>query len=196
MTGVLDTEAASGRAARLEDALAVLAREAGGASARRAPPLHLWNPPDCGLSGIEIRRDGSWWHEGARMTRESLVRLFATILRKEADGATYLVTPVEKMRVRVEDAAFLAVRVDVIEPGADQAVAFTTNMGDVVVAGPDNPIRVEEHEGEPRPYVMVRHGLEARILRAPFYELVDSAAESDGALHIVSQGARFRLGAM
>ena len=90
------------------------------------------------------------------MTRESLVRLFASILRKDADGETYLVTPVEKIRVRVEDAPFLAVRVDRDGREREQNIVFTTNVGDVVVAGPERPIRVSYSGDEPRPYVLVR----------------------------------------
>ncbi len=160
------------------DFIASLQREAGDAG-RGPPPVDRWNPPDCGNSFIEILRDGTWRHEGVRMTRESLVRLFASILRKDEDGITWLVTPVEKVRVTVEDAPFLAVRADREGAGKDQIIAFTTNMGDVAALGPDHPLRVELNDGEPRPYVLVRGRLEARVLRAPFYELVDWAQEED-----------------
>ena len=152
---------------------------AGGEQAAR--PVEKWNPTHCGDAGLEILRDGSWRHEGTRITRESLVRLFSTILRKDADGETYLVTPGEKIRVRVEDAPFLAVRVDRhVGPSGearDQNLVFTTNVGDVAVAGPERPIRVsfDPATGEPRPYVLVRGRLEARILRAPFFELAEWA---------------------
>jgi hypothetical protein len=186
-----------GTAGNLHETLAELAREAGGDPARRLPPVDRWNPPDCGISGIEIRRDGSWWHEGVRMTRESLVRLFATILRRDEDGSTWLVTPVERMRVDVADAPFLAIRADRIGTGADQAIVFTTNMGETVAAGPDAPIRVaiDPLTREPRPYVRVRGRLEARILRPPFYEMVDWAEERDGVLGVMSLGTFFPLGA-
>lgn len=178
--------------------IAALQREASSGAPRGNPPVDRWNPPYCGDSFIEILADGTWKHEGTRMTRESLVRLFASILRKDADGATYLVTPVEKVSVKVEDAPFLAVRADREGEGRDQVIAFTTNVGDVAAAGPDNPIRVEMREGTPRPYVLVRGRLEARILRAPFYELVDWAEESDTPegprLGVWSQGAFFPLG--
>ena len=179
--------------ANIDAGLAALAKEAGAAGAR--PPVHLWNPPDCGESSIEIRADGSWWHEGARIGRPALVRLFASILRREADGEVYIVTPVEKMRVRVHDAPFVAIRADRIGEGRDQAIAFTTNVGDVVPAGPENPIRVTESGGAPRPYVMVREGLEARILRAPFYEMAGWAEPHQTRLRIFSGGAAFDLGA-
>ncbi|MGE0828086.1 MAG: DUF1285 domain-containing protein [Hyphomonadaceae bacterium] len=177
--------------ASLNDLLAKLQTEAGGKS--RLPPVHLWNPAYCGEAGFEILRDGSWKHEGVRITREPMVRLFASILRKDEDGLTYLVTPGEKIRVDVEDAPFVAIRADRSEDGA---IVFTTNVGDVVAAGPDNPIRVEiGADGAPRPYVLVRGRLEARILRAPFYEMVEWAQEKDGVLSIESQGVRFQLGA-
>ncbi len=128
------------------------------------------------------------------MTRESLVRLFASILRKDADGETYLVTPAEKIRVRVEDAPFLAVRADRDGQGRAQTIVFTTNVGDVVVAGPNNPIRVHYTAEEPRPYVLVRGRLEARILRAPFYEMIEWSEQQDGASGVWSNGAWFELG--
>ncbi len=182
----------------VSDFIAALQREASSGAARGAPPVDRWDPPFCGDSFIEILADGTWRHEGVRMTRESLVRLFASILRKDADGVTYLVTPVEKVSVKVADAPFLAVRADREGEGREQVIAFTTNVGDVAVAGPDNPIRVEQRDGEPRPYVQVRGRLEARILRAPFYELVAWAREEDTPegprLGVWSQGAFFPLG--
>lgn len=175
--------------ASFNDFIAGLQRQAGGA--RKLPPVHLWNPAYCGEAGFEILRDGTWKHEGVRITREAMVRLFASILRKDEDGFTYLVTPGEKIRVDVEDAPFLAIRAD----RAGDAIAFTTNVGDVVTAGPDNPIRVETGAGgEPRPYVLVRGRLEARILRAPFYEMVGWAEAKEGVLSVTSQGACFELG--
>jgi hypothetical protein len=143
------------------------------APGRGLPPVHLWNPAHSGEIDIVIRPDGSWVHEGARISREALVRLFSTVLRKDPDGY-WLVTPVEKMRITVEDAPFLAIRVDRDEDGL---LRFLTNVGDEVVAGPDNAIRVEVDEatGEPRPYIHVRRGLEALIARPVFYELVDMA---------------------
>lgn len=178
--------------------IATLQREASDGAPRGIPPVERWNPPFCGDSFIEILADGTWRHEGVRMTRESLVRLFASILRKDEDGGTYLVTPVEKVSVKVADAPFVAVRADRSGEGRDQAIAFTTNVGDVAAAGADNPIRVEMHDGTPRPYVLVRGRLEARILRAPFYELVDWAEETltpEGPrLGVWSQGVFFPLG--
>ena len=159
---------------------------------RRLPPVHLWNPPNCGDIDIVIRRDGSWMHEGAPIQREALVRLFSTVLRKDPDGYC-LVTPVEKLRIVVEDAPFVAVRVDRI----GEALRFTTNVGDQVEAGAEHPLRVETHpsSGEPAPYVHVRADLEARLSRPVFYELVAIAEPRDDTLAVFSNGVWFTLGA-
>ena len=170
------------------EGVAAAAKQAPG---RGLPPVHLWNPPNCGEIDIVIRRDGLWFHEGTPIGREALVRLFSTVLRKDDDGI-YLVTPVEKLKITVEDAPFIAVRVD----RDGEALRFTTNVGDEVEAGPDNPIRVEmcEATGEPRPYLHVRRGLEALIARPVFYELVEMAQERDGAMQVSSNGAWFTVG--
>lgn len=173
------------------DAIAQAARQAPG---RGLPPVHLWNPAHSGEIDIVIKSDGRWVHEGAVISREALVRLFSTVLRKDPDGY-WLVTPVEKMRVTVEDAPFVAVRVD----REGDALTFTTNVGDVVEAGPENPLRVETAaDGEPRPYVHVRRGLEALVTRPVFYELVEMAQERETpqgpVLEVASNGARFPLG--
>jgi hypothetical protein len=169
--------------------VAAAAERAGGG--RGLPPVHLWNPSHCGEIDIRIRRDGQWFHEGSPIGREALVRLFSTVLRKDPDGF-HLVTPVEKLRITVEDAPFLAVRVDRI----GEALRFTTNVGDTVEAGPDHPLRVETDPGtaEPAPYVHVRAALEARLSRPVFYELVAMAEARDGVLGVTSHGAWFPLG--
>jgi uncharacterized protein len=122
-----------------------------------------------------------------------LVKLFASILRKDEDGQTYLVTPVEKIVVKVEDAPFVAIRADRHGQGRDQTIVFTTNVGDVVTAGPDYPLRVDRRGDEPRPYVRVRGRLEARVLRAPFYELVEWAEPRDGKPGVWSGGLWWKL---
>lgn len=177
----------------LEQLLASLKREAG--AGKGPPPVEQWNPAYCGEAGFEILKDGTWLHQGTRITREPMKRLFASILRKDADGETYLVTPVEKIRVLVEDAPFLAIRADRAGEGAEQTLIFTTEVGDVVKAGPENPIRVAYDGDEPRPYVLVRGRLEARILRAPFYEMVEWAETREGKLGVWSGGVWFELGA-
>jgi hypothetical protein len=178
----------------LEQLLAALKREAGSRD-KGPPPVDKWNPTHCGDIGMEIMADGAWKHEGTRITREALVELFASILRKDEDGQTYLVTPVEKIVVKVEDAPFVAIRADRVGEGRDQTIVFTTNVGDVVQAGPEHKLRVAMRgEDEPRPYVHVRGRLEARVLRAPFYELVDWAETRDGMLGVWSGGVWFELG--
>ncbi len=164
------------------------------------PPVHLWNPEHCAQMDIEILKDGTWLHDGQRITRPALVKLFSTILRKDKDGEIYLVTPVEKVRVNVACAPFIAIALNVQGKGKDQELYFTTNVEDVVQCGPDRPLRVQTNQksGEPTPFVMVRNGLEALINRAVFYQLVDLAVEHDlgnGAqLGVWSDGAFFALG--
>ncbi len=149
------------------------------AHTRKLPPVEKWNPPFCGDLDMRIAVDGTWFYLGTPIGRPGLVRLFSTILRREEDGGYVLVTPVEKVGIKVDDAPFVAVRVDAIGEGEAQSLQFTTNVGDVTVAGPTNSIRVtfRGEAREPRPYVHVRAGLEARISRAVFYELVNLSAE-------------------
>ncbi|MEH7828245.1 DUF1285 domain-containing protein [Gemmobacter denitrificans] len=145
------------------------------ASKKGPPPVHLWNPPYCGEMDLRIARDGTWFHEGAPIGRAPLVKLFAGILKLE-EGRFYLVTPVEKLGITVEDAPFIAVDFTVSGSGRNQDVTFTTNVGDDVPLGPDNPLRM----GDGAPYVMVRRGLEARVDRKSFYRLIDlGEAEGD-----------------
>jgi hypothetical protein len=173
----------------------VIAAAKAQAPGRGLPPVHLWNPAHCGEIDIVIRKDGLWFHEGSPIGREALVRLFSTVLRKDPDGF-HLVTPVEKMKITVEDAPFIATRVD-REGGT---LKFLTNVGDEVEAGPDNEIRIEMDQatGEPRPYLHVRRGLDALIARPVFYELVEMAQERETAdgprLGVESNGAWFPVG--
>lgn len=171
--------------------LASVAEAAAQAPARGLPPVHLWNPAHCGDIDILIRRDGTWMHEGSPIGRPELVRLFSTVLRKDPDGYC-LVTPVEKLTLRVEDLPFRAVAVR--EDDGD--LIFTTDVGDVVRAGPDHPIEVETDPdtGEPSPALHVRADLWARIARPVFYELVDRAVVEDDRLVVQSGGAAFPLG--
>ncbi len=174
--------------------LASLQRDA--AAGRALPPVERWNPPHCGDIDIRIARDGTWYHQGTPFRRRELVRLFSTILRKDPDGF-HLVTPAEKLRIRVDDAPFVAVLLAAEGEGKAQRLIFTTNVGDETVAGRDNPIRVETNEqtGEPAPYVHVRRGLEARISRSVFYQLADLAVpRDDGIMGVWSEGVFFPLG--
>ncbi|WP_417465067.1 DUF1285 domain-containing protein [Kordiimonas sp.] len=144
---------------------------------QRFPPVEKWNPEFCGDIDMRIARDGTWFYMGTPIGRERMVKLFSTVLRKDDDGKTYLVTPVEKIGITVEDAHFIATNIEVVEEGGQQLLKFTTNVGDEVIAGEKHPIRVEvdDESKEPRPYILVRGRLEALISRNVFYELVDRA---------------------
>jgi len=144
--------------------------------AGKLPPVHLWNPSHCGDSLMRIARDGTWFHEGSPIGRKELVRLFSTILRREADGSHVLVTPAEKLDILVEDAPFIAVEVTTEGEGEGRRLMFRTNVDDLVEAGPENVLRIEtDADGSPRPYLHVRAGLEALVNRAVFYQLADLA---------------------
>ena len=150
------------------------------ASAGKLPPVHLWDPPYCGDLDIRIARDGTWFYMGTPIGRATLVRLFSTILKRE-DDRYFLVTPVEKVGISVDDAPFVAVDFTATGEGHQQVLRFQTNVGDLVDAGPEHPIRVvrDAESGEPSPYVMVRSGLEALIDRKSFYRLVDLGAHEE-----------------
>ena len=141
-------------------------------------PVHLWNPAFCGDLDMRIARDGTWFYQGTPIGRAPLVKLFANILKREGDKY-FLVTPVEKVGLRVDDVPFVAVDFDVAGDGAEQAVTFVTNVGDRATAGPDHPLRVvrDAATGEPSPYVLIRAGLEARIDRKSFYRMVELCSD-------------------
>ena len=158
-------------------------------------------PPviDHGDLDMTIARDGTWFYRGTPITRQRLVKLFASVLRREADGSYWLVTPVERGRVAVEDAPFLAVEVNSEGASRDRRLSFRTNLDEIVAAGPDHPLRVETNaNGEPEPYILIRPGLEARLNRPVFYELVDLAdaerGEAGGPFGLWSDGVFFDLG--
>jgi hypothetical protein len=154
------------------DGLTQAARSAGGEQ-RRLPPVHLWNPPFCGDLDMRIARDGTWFYNGTPIGRPALVRLFSTILRKDEDQYV-LVTPVEKVGIKVEDAPFLAVELAQETRESARALKFRTNVDDWVEVGPEHPMRFELGESEGlKPYVHVRADLWALVKRALFYDLVD-----------------------
>lgn len=157
------------------DGLAALIGRAGGLG--RSPPVERWNPPFCGDLDMEIRADGTWFYLGTPIGRPALVRLFASVLRREPDGQYLLVTPVEKVGIRVVDAPFLAVELDAGTEGPDRVITFRTNVGDVVTAGPEHPLRfaTDPATGGVKPYVHVRGRLEARLTRAAQHELLGLA---------------------
>ena len=161
---------------------------------RGLPPVQDWNPPFCGDLDMRIARDGTWFYQGTPITRPALVRLFSTILRRDGDDY-FLVTPVEKVGITVDDAPLVAVDVEAEGAGQDQTLRFETNVGDHVTAGPDHPIRVERdpETGEPAPYVLVRANLKALIDRKSFYRLVEIGDRQDGWFGLWSGGAFFRI---
>jgi hypothetical protein len=175
-----------------------LAAAARSAAKRGPPPVHLWNPPFCGDLDMRIARDGTWFYLGTPIGRHALVRLFSSILKREGDRF-FLVTPVEKVGITVDDAPFVAVDFTAEGDGRDQRLTFVTQVGDEVTAGPAHPIRAtrDPATGEPAPYVMVRRGLEALIDRKSFYRLAEigSTHEVEGIAHfgLWSDGAFFPL---
>jgi uncharacterized protein len=161
---------------------------------KRLPPVEKWNPDHCGDSEMRIARDGTWFHQGSPIGREAMVRLFSTILRREADGSFVLVTPVEKLSIEVEDAPFIAVELKSEGERRERTLAFRLNTGDLVSAGPDNAIRIRDMPDGPHPYLHVRGGLEALISRSVYYELINLALD-EGAdpVGLWSGGAFFPL---
>lgn len=164
------------------------------AKTRGLPPVEQWNPPFCGDIDMEIRRDGTWFYEGTPIGRPGLVKLFSTILIREGEKY-FLVTPVEKVGIRVEDAPFVAVDFDASGDGPDQKLTFVTNLEDAAEAGPDLPIRVvrDPETGEPSPYVLIRRNLEALIDRKSFYRLVDLGTHHEGWFGVWSNGQFFGI---
>jgi hypothetical protein len=156
---------------------ALISRAAGqtGEQSKGLPPVDRWNPPFCGDIDMEIRADGTWFYMGTPIGRQPLVRLFSTVLRKDEDGKTYLVTPVEKVGIRIVDAAFVAVEMSRTERQGQQVLTFRTNVGDVVEAGPEHALRFVIHgeNNELKPYLHVRGRLEALVSRPVMYDLVE-----------------------
>lgn len=160
------------------EAIARLLLDEAGNAPKGLPPIHRWNPPYCGEIDMRIRANGEWIHEGDPIRRPGLVRLFSTVLRREDDDHYYLVTPVEKVRITVDDAPLLAIRADRVEEAGVPYLRFTTRTDDIVVADEAHPLRVEYSDaGEPRPYLRVRDRLDALLHRNVYYQLVEWAEE-------------------
>ena len=175
----------------LPPGLAGLVAQAGEPAKPR--PVERWNPPFCGDIDMKIAADGTWHYRGSPIGRDALVRLFASILRREPDGSHVLVTPVEKVGIAVEDAPFLAVEISAEGIGPARLLTFRTNVGDIVSAGPEHPIRfsTEPVTGGLKPYLRVRGGLEALATRSLAQDLVAIADEKDGVAGLWSGGAFF-----
>ncbi len=160
-----------------------------------SPPVDSWSPEREGEIDIRIGRDGTWYYQGEPMARESVVQLFSSILRKDDDDY-FLVTPVEKMRITVDDVPFVVRMMDVEGVGKEQRLHMSTNVGDHFTVGADHPLRIEKNDrGEPVPYVIVRRNLEALLLRPVYYELAELAEQSPvtGQIGVWSQKQFFAL---
>ena len=170
-------------------------------SKKGLPPVHKWNPEFCGDIDIRIARDGTWFYMGSPIGRQRLVRLFSTVLRKDDDGEHYLVTPVEKLRIQVEDAPFLVVQVDEQGQGEHQNLYFRTRTDDIILADSDHRIWLAfTEDGEPSPYIEVRDGLQGLIARNGYYQLVElgteRVSETGQQFGVWSAGEFFVLGDM
>jgi hypothetical protein len=165
----------SGSSSSLVSSIKELDAAGGRATDRKTPQF-------CGDIDMRIGRDGTWFYHGSPIGRKPLVQLFASVLRREANGEYWLVTPVERARIAVEDAPFTAVEVNVLGAGRERQLIFRTNLDENVIADAEHPIRVDHNPdtAEPRPYILIRDGLEARILRPVFYELVELAEPRPG----------------
>jgi hypothetical protein len=146
---------------------------------RRLPPVEQWQPERCGDSGMRIARDGTWYHDGQPIRRPAMVRLFSTVLRREPDGRHVLVTPVEKLDIEVDATAFRAVEMHSEGEGRDRRIGFRLDSGDALLLDADHPLRIVETDQGPSPRLLVRHGLEAELTRAVYYELAELALADD-----------------
>lgn len=159
----------------------------------RKPPIETWHPPLSGDIDIHIDARGDWYHEGTQIKRQPLVNLFASILRREDDGDYYLVTPVEKWRIRVEDTPLLAVDTDIVEPGEKQKIIFRLNTDELVLLDKAHCLQIKNVETQPHPILQLDHGLSARLTTSLFYRLVDVAQQRGDEFGVYSDGEWFAL---
>jgi len=158
------------------------------------PPVNRWNPDHCGHSGMRIARDGSWYHESRLISRPAMVRLFASVLRREPDGSHVLVTPVEMLTIDVETTAFRATQMTMAGEGQSRRIGLTLDSGDALIVGPGQPLTIVDTPEGPSPRVAVRFGLEAELVRPLYYELAEIAlAEGHNPPGVWSDGAFFPL---
>jgi len=164
-------------------------------SERRLPPVDQWHPERCGHSRMRIARDGTWYHDGTAIRRPAMVRIFSSVLRREADGRHVLVTPLEKLDIEVEATAFRAVEMQSEGEGPSRRIGFRLDSGDAVILDAEHPLRIVQTDQGPSPRLAVRHGLEAELSRAVYYELVELAlAEASDPTGIWSSNTFFLLG--
>ena len=175
-----------------DDPLQVIEKQVGRQRNFDSPPLHLWHPPLSGDISIRIAADGRWFHDGDLIERESLVRLFASILRREEDGEYYLLTPVEKWRIEVELHPLIVTEVESREEGGEECLELTLNTGKKLMLDEDHPLFLEPRVGDIAA-VKLDHGLTALFSRAAWYRLVESAQELDGVPSVSSAGLVFPL---
>jgi hypothetical protein len=158
------------------------------------PPVDRWDPPHCGHSAMRIARDGTWFHQGRPIDRPAMVRLFATVLRREPDGSHALVTPVEKLTIDVETTAFRATQMTMAGSGKQRRIGLTLDSGDAVIVSSEHPLTIVETPDGPSPRVAVRFGLEAELSRPLYYEMAEIAlAEGHNPPGIWSDGQFFAL---
>ena len=161
---------------------------------RRLPPVDKWDPQHCGHSEMRIARDGTWFHQGSPIDRPAMVRLFSTVLRREPDGTHVLVTPAEKLEIDVETTAFRAIEMQSEGSGRGRRIALKLDSGDAVIVGPAHPLKIVETDHGPSPRVEARHGLEAELSRAIYYDLAEMAlAEGSDPAGVWSDGTFFTL---
>jgi hypothetical protein len=156
---------------------------------RKLPPVESWNPTETIDSRMRIRADGTWLHEGRPLTRPAMVRAFASLLARDADGQHWLVTPECRQAIAVEDAAFVAVDMQ----ARDGTLAFRLNTDELVIAGPDHPLRASGSVDTPAIYLAVRRGCEARLDRSTWLQLAEHALATGDGSSVTSQGSAFAL---
>ena len=166
-----------------------LAQIAEQVEARKLPPVERWTPQEEGDSGMRIAADGTWYHDGSPITRGAMVRAFSGLLTRDEDGTYWLVTPFQKLRIEVEDACFIATDCRVVEDG----IAFRLNTDDLVVAGPDHPLRAAGDPEAPALYVHVRRGCEARLNRSTYEQLAEIALARGDDWTVASGGETYSL---
>lgn len=154
----------------------------------RKPPIEKWHPPLSGTIDIRIDARGDWFHEGTQIQRKPLINLFASILRRESDGEYYLVTPVEKWRIRVDDTPLLAVDMEIAHPGEQQKLIFRLNTDELVALDDARVLHIDNIETEPYPWLELERGLAARLTSSLFYRLIDTATQRGDEIGICSCG--------
>lgn len=166
------------------------------AAQRKLPPVQDWNPQQSGDSKMQILADGRWFHDGGEITRPAMIRAFSSLLRREADGSYWLVTPYEKQSIEVEDTPFIAVELRSEGEAQQRKLAFRLNTDDLVIADAEHPLEWRGEGDDALPYLHVRDGLWARLGRPVYYELAELAlAENSDRPSLWSEGSEFRIGA-